>query len=145
MFLIDTNVISERRRGRQANAGVVDFIDRIDHELFLPVQVVGELLRGVECLRRRGDHPQAMRLESWLQPVLEEFASRILPFDLLCAQMWGKLMGLSDQNPVDKQIAAIALVYDLTVVTRNTDHFVGTGVRLFNPFLADFPPTPPVI
>jgi len=38
---------------------------------------------------------------------------------------------------VDKQIAAIALVYDLTVITRNTNDFAGTGARLLNPFLSD--------
>jgi hypothetical protein len=137
VYLVDTNVISERRKGARADRGVIDFINAPEHELFLPVQVVGELLRGVENLRARGDHPQALRLEAWLQPLLEEFAPRILAFDLLCAEAWGKLMGVNDQNPVDKQIAAIALVYDLTVVTRNTDHFAGTGVRLLNPFAAD--------
>jgi predicted nucleic acid-binding protein len=54
-------------------------------------------------------------------------------------------MGPSDQNPIDKQIAAIALHYDLTVVTRNTTHFQGTGVRLMNPFLADASPARPIL
>ena len=49
-------------------------------------------------------------------------------------------MSPNNQNPVDKQIAAIALVYDLTVVTRNMDDFAGTGVRLLNPFLRDRTP-----
>jgi toxin FitB len=48
-------------------------------------------------------------------------------------------MGASDQNPLDRQIAAIALVYDLTVVTRNTRHYTGTGARVLNPFEADTP------
>jgi hypothetical protein len=69
------------------------------------------------------------------------YAERILVFDAECAEIWGRLLGPSDQNPVDKQIAAIALRYDLTVVTRNVDHFSGTGVRLLNPFLADQPST----
>ncbi len=38
------------------------------------------------------------------------------------------------ENPIDKQIAATALIYDLTVVTRNTDHFAPTGVPKVNPF-----------
>jgi predicted nucleic acid-binding protein len=69
---------------------------------------------------------------------------RILNFDLACAALWGRLMGPSDQNPIDKQIAAIALHYDLTVVTRNVTHFAGTGVRLLNPFEADAGPDPVV-
>jgi predicted nucleic acid-binding protein len=143
MFLVDTNVLSERRKGTKADPGIVEFIDGREHELFLPVQTVGELLSGVERLRQRGDSGQALQLEAWLLPMMDEFATRILPFDLLCAQTWGKLMGANDQNPFDKQIAAIALVYDLTVATRNTSHFVGTGVRVLNPFLADAHPNLP--
>jgi toxin FitB len=37
-------------------------------------------------------------------------------------------------NAIDKQIAAIALLHDLTVVTRNSDDLAGCGVRLLNPF-----------
>jgi predicted nucleic acid-binding protein len=144
MFLVDTNVISERRKGPKADSGVVDFIQRAENEFFLPVQVIGELRRGIERLRHRGDLPQALRLEAWLESIWEEYALRILTFDVQCAQLWGTLMGVNDQHPVDKQIAAIALVYDLTVVTRNTDDFAGTGVRLFNPFLGHSSSTPEV-
>ena len=143
MFLLDTNVLSERRKGRRADPGVVDFIDQTEHEIFLPVQVIGELFSGIEWLRRRGDHPQASTLEEWLRLVLQRYSERILTFDLECAEIWGSLMGVNDQHIVDRQIAAIALAYDLTVVTRNTSHFEGTGVRIMNPFLADAPPGPP--
>jgi hypothetical protein len=145
MFLLDTNVVSEARKGSKADPGVAGFIGRAEHELFLPVQVVGELQSGVEALRLRGDLPQALRLEAWFRLVLEEYSMRILPFDLQCGKIWGTLMGVNDQHIVDRQIAAIALVYDLTVVTRNTAHFASTGVRLLNPFLADAVPPQPVI
>ena len=49
-------------------------------------------------------------------------------------------MGINDQHIVDRQIAAIALTYDLTVVTRNTAHFADTGARTLNPFSADASP-----
>jgi predicted nucleic acid-binding protein len=144
MFLVDTNVISERRKGSKADSGVVEFVEQAENEVFLPVQVIGELRRGIQRLRYRGDLPQALRLEAWLGSILEEYALRILTFDVQCAQLWGTLMGVNDQHPVEKQIAAIALVYDLTVVTRNTDDFAGTGVRLFNPFLGYSSSTPEV-
>ncbi|WP_257280257.1 MULTISPECIES: hypothetical protein [unclassified Endozoicomonas] len=50
------------------------------------------------------------------------------------AQIWGKLRVPHHENAIDKQIAATALVYDLTVVTRNTRDFMDTGVNLLNPF-----------
>jgi toxin FitB len=134
MFLLDTNVLSEERKGAKADPGVREFLDRTSDELFLPVQVVGELLSGIHGLRLRGDIPQARKLEAWFQLILDEYAPHILNFDLECARTWGVLMGVNDQHIVDRQIAAIALVYNLTVVTRNTDHFAGTGVRLLNPF-----------
>jgi toxin FitB len=135
MFLVDTNVLSERRKGAKADPGVVKFLDGPENEVFLPVQVIGELQSGIQSLRLRGDLIQAKRLDSWFQLVQREFSLRILDFDNDCAKAWGYLMGVNDQHIVDRQIAAIALVYDLTVVTRNTGHFAGTGVRLLNPFL----------
>jgi predicted nucleic acid-binding protein len=38
------------------------------------------------------------------------------------------------ENPLDKQIAATALIHDLTLVTRNENHFAAIGARLLNPF-----------
>ena len=143
MFLLDTNVVSEVRKGPKADPGVVDFIRSSEHELFLPVQVVGELRSGVEALKRRGDLPRALRLDAWFQLIMGEYSMRILSFDLQCAKIWGALMGVNDQHIVDRQIASIALVYDLTIVTRNTAHFAEMGVRLLNPFLADSPSPQP--
>jgi len=135
MYLIDTNVISEMRKGSRANPGVLEFWRlAVADEDFLPAQVVGELRRGVENLKHRGDFPQAEQLERWLESMLDEYAERILSFNADCAQIWGRLLSPGNQNPIDKQIAAIALLYDLTVVTRNEEHFAATGVRVFNPF-----------
>ena len=40
----------------------------------------------------------------------------------------------SPEHALDKQIAATALIHDLTLVTRNVPDFQRTGVRLLNPF-----------
>jgi predicted nucleic acid-binding protein len=139
VYLLDTNVLSERRKGAKADPGVVSFIDRQGENSFLPVQVVGELRSGIEGLKWRNDVPQAKLLEDWLAAIFDEYSDHVIDFTLPCAQVWGVLMGVNDQHIVDRQIAAIALVYDLTIVTRNTSHFEGTGVRIMNPFLADAP------
>ena len=57
-----------------------------------------------------------------------------MTFDADTAQVWGRLRVANPEHEFDKQIAAIALVNDLTVVTRNTADFEGTGVKLRNPF-----------
>lgn len=139
MFLVDTNAISELRKGDKADAGARKFLKDREETLFLPVQAIGELNFGVESLRRKGDLPQAERVRQWLDSVLEAFEERILSFDKSCALIWGKLRSGNDQNLIDKQIASIALIYDLTIVTRNTNHYDGTGARVVNPFLADRP------
>lgn len=137
MYLIDTNVLSETRKGRKADPGVIEFFRRAKNEIFIPVQVTGEVEGGIERLRQRGDYPQARLLEKWFQSVLTEFAEHILAFDLDAAKLWGMLIGANEQHKVDKQIAAIAVLHDLTVVTRNTAHFSATGAHILNPFLAD--------
>ncbi len=135
MYLVDTNVISEARKGSRANPGVRDFLQSTDpSQIYLSVQTTGEIRRGLENIRSRGDHSQAQSLEQWLNLLLNEYADRLLDFDLDCAQVWGKLMSPGHRHPIDKQIAAIALIHDMTVVTRNADDFAATGVRLRNPF-----------
>lgn len=136
MYLIDTNVISEARKAR-TNPGVVAFFDAVDtanEPIYLSVITIGELRRGVELIRHRGDLDQATLLENWLTTILSEFADRILAFDAEAAQVWGRLRVPDPNNALDKQIAAIALVHDMTVVTRNTNDFEGMGLSLINPF-----------
>lgn len=140
MYLIDTNVISEARKGRSANAGVRAFFRRCAREgsrLWLSVVTVGELRRGVDQVRHRGDRAQADRLEAWLGLLVDEHREAILPFDLDAAQIWGRLRVPHPENSLDKQIAATALLHDLIVVTRNVGDFAGTGVHLLDPFDPD--------
>lgn len=135
MFLVDTNVISESRKGRNANPGVQAFWQCVNAaDLYIAVQTIGEIRRGLENIRQRGDALQARKLETWLDDVVTHYADRILDLDLDCGQVWGKLMAPNPQHPVDKQIASIALIHDLTVVTRNVADFKNLGVRLANPF-----------
>jgi predicted nucleic acid-binding protein len=80
------------------------------------------------------DEPQAALLERWLRTVMRGYADQILAFEADAAQVWGRLRVPHPEHELDKQIAATALVHDLTVVTRNVPHFRASGVRLLNPF-----------
>jgi predicted nucleic acid-binding protein len=138
VYLIDTDVVSETRKGSKANPGVVGFFDRVaasGEPVYLSVVSAGELRRGVEIVRYRGDADQAALLEAWLTAVLDQYGEHILAFGADAAQVWGRLRVPDPGHELDKQIAAIALVSDLTLVTRNTADFQGTGVKLLNPFL----------
>ena len=65
MYLLDTSVVSELRKGPRANTGVVSFFAVLKPEaIYLAVQTIGELRRGVENIRGRGDEDQANRLEA---------------------------------------------------------------------------------
>jgi hypothetical protein len=137
VYLVDTDVISEARKGQKANAGVRGFFRgaaKDNSQLYLSAVTIGELRQGVEAVRHRGDTSQALILERWFTRVAGDYAESILPFDTDIAEIWGRLRVPHPENPLDKQVAATALMYDLTVVTRNTAHFEPTGVRLLNPF-----------
>lgn len=137
MYLLDTNIISELRKRDRANPGVTRFFRQIAEEeiiTYLSVITIGELRRGVDIIQYRGDITQAKSLETWLQIIIDRYAENILDFGREEAQIWGRLRVPHPKNALDKQIAATALVYDLTLVTRNIKDFTATGVSLLNPF-----------
>ena len=137
MYLIDTDVISELRKKDKADRGVTAFFKDASARgvpMYLTAVTIGELRRGVELIRHRGDVRQAHMLERWLDALLAEYDESVLSFDADTAQVWGRLRVPHPENPLDKQIAATALVYDLVLVTRNIKHFASTGARLLDPF-----------
>ncbi len=137
MYLIDTNVISELRKKGNINKGVKEFFDqaaRHDLPMYISVITLGELRRGIELIKYRGDLQQSQLLEQWLNQIINEYDENILELSQEVAQVWGALRVPHHENSLDKQIAATALVYDLCVVTRNIDDFKTTGARVLNPF-----------
>jgi predicted nucleic acid-binding protein len=134
LFLLDTNVVSELRKGSRADAGLLEWFAPIDSAaLFLSVLVAGELRQGVERVRLR-DAPQAERLDRWLLALMNDYAARLLPIDLRVADLWGRMNVPNPLSAVDGLLAATAIAHDLTLVTRNVKDVERTGVRIHNPF-----------
>lgn len=134
MFLLDTNVIAELRKGPRANARVRAWFAGLDPEAIrLSVVTIGEIRRGIESVRRR-DIASARALERWLRRLLAEHQDRILEVDLPVAEEWGR-MNVPDPVPViDALLAATAKVHGLAVATRNVKDVARTGVDVVNPF-----------
>ncbi len=138
MYLIDTNVISEIRKGDKADVGVRQFFGKAitqNTPLYISALTLGELRRGVDLILYRGDSSQATLLETWLNTILQAYQGHILNMDTEITLLWGRLRVPHAQHALDKLIAATALSYNLTVVTRNLRDFEQTGVRLLNPFI----------
>ena len=140
MYLLDTNVVSELRKARagKADPNVVSWADSVNAgELYLSAISVQELEIGVLLVERR-DSIQGAMLRTWLNDhVLPAFAERILPVDTMVALRSAR-MHVPDPHPVrDGLIAATALVHGMTIVTRNVDDFISTGVMVLNPWRSD--------
>jgi hypothetical protein len=135
-FLIDTNVLSELRKGARADVNVRRWFEGVDEDsIFLSVLVTGEIRRGIEAIRKR-DPRAAATLERWLGNVVEAHSDRVLPVDAATADEWGRLDARGTLPVVDGLLAATARVRDLTLVTRNVRDVVRTGVDVLDPFSA---------
>ncbi len=133
-YLLDTNVISELRKGDRCDANVLAWYTGVeDVGMFLSVLVLGEMRRGIERIRKR-DPRQTAVLERWLEEVALRFAGRILPVDDRIAGAWGRTYYVRNVPVVDALLAATAKVHDLTLVTRNVSDVEGLGAKVLNPF-----------
>ncbi len=132
-YLLDTNVVSEIRKSNR-NVHVKAWFDSTaGDDLYLSVLTVGEIRHGIERLRRR-DPSQAVVFETWLAVLRRDFEQRVLSVTAEVADEWGRL-GIPDPIPtVDGLLAATALTFGLTFVTRNVADLSQTGVHLLNPF-----------
>ncbi len=137
-YLLDTNVISELRKGQRCNADVAAWFASVsDPTLYLSVLVIGEIRRGIERIRLR-DVRAATALETWLTQVVTQHRDRIFPVTQEMAEEWGRMNAIRSLPTIDSLLAATAKVHRLTLVTRNVTDIVGTGVAYINPF--DSPP-----
>ena len=138
-FLLDTNCVSEMVRVKP-DRRVLKWMEAAEESLLhLSVLTLGEIRKGLAALpqgRRR------TRLEAWLEVDLRSrFSGRILPVDAAVADRWGLLAAQARRNGsplpiVDGLLAATALHYNLTMVSRNVRDFAAAQVTALNPWEA---------
>ena len=131
MFLVDTCVLSEARRG---SVKAVEWLTTADSDtIYLSVITIGEIMRGI-VLKRRTDAKAAAALHRWLARLQHSYGDRVLPVDAAVALEWGDLSAARPRSMADALIAATARVHRKIVVTRNVADFADAGVELLNPW-----------
>lgn len=136
MILLDTNVVSEPLKPQPDLAVVRWLNDQSPEELYLPSIVAAELYYGWSIL------PDGRRKQvrgDLIDRTVEQFAGRIVPFDLDAAIEYGGLMAAARATgralPIlDGQIAAIARARSARLATRNVRHFEPIGLTVVNPW-----------
>lgn len=133
-FLIDTNIVSEIRKGSRCDPAVAAWWGGVaEDELRISVLVLGEIRKGVELARQR-DPQKARALEAWLNDLVSDFGDRILPVDAAVAEEWGRMAAVRPVPAIDALLAATARTNGLTLVTRNAADVAGLDVEVLNPF-----------
>ena len=134
-YLLDTNIVSELRKGARCDPAVAGWeqAELTPHGGAISVITIGEIRKGIALIAPR-DPQQAARLESWLAGLCQDFASRILPVSRDVAEEWGRLNALRPLPAVDSLLGATAQVHGLILVTRSVSDLRAVGLHIVNPF-----------
>ena len=137
-FLLDTNCLSELVRVKP-EPRVLGWMEAIDEGLlYLSVLTLGEIRKGLVGL---APGKRRTQVEAWLEVELKaRFSGRILTIDAPVADRWGLIAAQAKSRGtplpiIDGLLAATALHYNLTVVTRNASDFTNAQVQVLNPWM----------
>lgn len=136
-YLLDTCVISEFIKPSPNQNVVKWFKEQNNESIYLSVMTFGEIHQGIS---RLNDGRKKESLSEWLYNLEQSFNGRIIDIDIKLASCWGNMQGnLSKEGNkmpvIDSLIAATALNFDMTLVTRNIKDVEKSGVNLINPFM----------
>lgn len=139
MIVLDTNIASELDRA-DVDENVAGWLRRQDFgQLYLSGPSVMEMAFGAQrILLRSGSRRYLLALETLTQKL---FSGRVLEFGNVAAERAGVVRAMREGvgrpiSVVDSMIAAICLIHDATLATRNLRDFDGLDLRLVNPFEA---------
>jgi predicted nucleic acid-binding protein len=133
MYLVDTNVVSEARRGSPEATGWLRSVNPAS--VHLSTLTLGEIMRGI-ALKQKSDPKAAGHLAEWLRKLRHDHADRILAVTDQISVEWGRIAAIRPRGDIDGLIAATAIVHDLILVTRNVGDFEDTGATVINPWEA---------
>ena len=131
MYLVDTNVLSEARRGSKEARIWLRSIDPT--MIYLSVITLGEIVKGI-ALKLRADARAAAALTAWLEQLRRDHSDRILPITDDIALEWGRLAAERPRGMADGLIAATAVVHTKIIVTRNVEDFSDVGIPVIDPW-----------
>jgi predicted nucleic acid-binding protein len=131
MYLVDTNVLSEARRGSKEARIWFRSIDPTT--IYLSVVTLGEIMKGI-ALKLRTDTRAAAALTAWLEQLRRDHSDRIFPITDGIALEWGRLAAERSRGMADGLIAATAVVHTKIIVTRNVEDFSDVGIPVIDPW-----------
>jgi predicted nucleic acid-binding protein len=135
LIYLDTNVISEIMR-HTPDPSVERWLVANESEAFISSVALAEIAYGIEKVR---PHEKSPRLAGAFELIRRRYAGRIHGVDENCALIYGRIMGEAKKrgrtmSPPDGMIAAIALIRDAALATRNVSHFDVPDLRLIDPW-----------
>ncbi len=133
-FLLDTNILSELRKGARCNPNVSKWAAKeCGQAHYISVLSLGEIRKGIELLRKKSP-ADCMPFEIWIQKLQSDYANCTIAITAEISERWGELSSRRTLPVIDSLIAATALEFGLTLATRNTKDFDGLGITIVNPF-----------
>jgi predicted nucleic acid-binding protein len=140
VIVLDTNVISELMRPQPAPAPLAWVDAQPADALAITAITAAELLYGVARLPS-GARKRALS-DAVTALVREEFAGRVLPFDVGAAEHYADIVVECERrgrpiSAMDAQIAAVCRSCDAALATRNVTDFEEAGIGLVDPWTSD--------
>lgn len=135
MYILDTNVISELRKGKRSQAEQVLAwaAEQPLSQLYLSAITVMEMEIGTQLMERR-DEAQGAVLRRWAERVLVDFDGRVLAFTTLTGMLCANLHVPNKRSFRDSMIAATAIEHSFAIVTRNVRDYADTGLEIIDPW-----------
>ena len=132
-YLVGANVLSEPTKS-SPNSRVVEWLRSNEREIAVDPIILGEVRFGILLLAKG---KRRARLERWFDEGVRRL--QCLPWEMQTGLRWAELLarlrGSGRAMPIkDSLIAATALVYQLSIVTRNRTDFENAGVKIIDPF-----------